>query len=216
LPTPERRRRLSSADREQQIVQQAIRYFATFGFAASTRELARELGISQPLLYRYFPSKEALAERVFKEVYLSRWNPEWDLLLADRSLPLTERVHRFYRQYAGVILHSDWIRIFILAGLSYDGINVRYLARLRERVFDVVLAELHREFDVPPPTPQQHEDEIEFIWGLHASIFYIGVRKWVYRLGVPEELDRLVDRQVEDFMTSAPLVLRQLREPQLP
>ncbi|WP_229259871.1 TetR/AcrR family transcriptional regulator [Duganella aquatilis] len=213
MPTREGRRRLGSAEREQLIVQQAIRYFATHGFAASTRELAKELGISQPLLYRYFPSKEALAERVFKEVYLSRWNPEWDQLLADRSLALTERLHRFYRQYAGVILNSDWIRIFIQAGLSYEGINLRYLARLRERVFDVVLTELHREFAVAAPTPQQHEDEIEFIWGLHAAIFYIGVRKWVYRLGVPEELDRLVERQVEDFMASAPLVLRQLRQP---
>ncbi|MYN29156.1 TetR family transcriptional regulator [Duganella sp. CY42W] len=213
LPAPDGRRRLSSGEREQQIVQQAIGYFANHGFAASTRELARELGISQPLLYRYFPSKEALAERVFKEVYLSRWQPAWDQLLADRSLPLRERLQRFYREYAGVILSSDWIRIFIQAGLTHEGINVRYLARLREQVFDVVLAELHREFAVAAATPQQHEDEIEFIWGLHAAIFYIGVRKWVYRLDVPEQLDRLVARQVEDFMASAPLVLRQLRQP---
>ncbi|MYM74550.1 TetR family transcriptional regulator [Duganella sp. FT134W] len=213
LSTPDGRRRLSSGEREQQIVRQAIAYFANHGFAASTRELARELGVSQPLLYRYFPSKEALAERVFRDVYVSRWNPEWDAWLTDRSVPLGERVRRFYRQYASVILTSDWIRIFIQAGLTYEGINVRYLARLREQVFDVVLAELHHECQVAAPTPQQHEDEIEFIWGLHAAIFYIGVRKWVYRLDVPEELDRLVGRQVEDFMTSAPLVLRQLRQP---
>lgn len=193
-------------------MQQAIAYFAKHGFAASTRELARELGISQPLLYRYFPSKEALAERVFNQVYLSRWKPAWDQLLADSSLPLSERLQRFYREYAGVILSSDWIRIFIHAGLTHEGINVRYLTRLREQVFDVVLAELHREFAVVAPTPQQQEDEIEFIWGLHAAIFYIGVRKWVYRLDVPEELDRLIARQVEQFMISAPLVLRQLRQ----
>lgn len=211
-PTPDGRRRLSSGAREQQIVQQAIGYFANHGFAASTRELARELGISQPLLYRYFPSKEALAERVFNEVYLSRWQPGWDRLLADRGLPLRDRLQRFYREYACVILGSDWIRIFIQAGLTHEGINLRYLARLREQVFDVVLAEMHREFAVDAPTPQQHEDEIEFIWGLHAAIFYIGVRKWVYRLDVPQELDRLVARQVEDFMLSAPLVLRQLRQ----
>lgn len=214
MPAPDgQRRRLASAEREQQIVQQAIHHFANHGFAASTRELARELGISQPLLYRYFPSKDALAERVFREVYLSRWNPEWDRLLADRSVPLGERLQRFYQQYAGVILSSDWIRIFIQAGLTYEGINVRYLARLRERVFDVVLGELYREFDVAAPTPQQLDDEIEFIWGLHAAIFYIGVRKWIYRLGVPLELERLVERQVDEFMASAPQVLRQLRQP---
>src|ERR1700675_2500699 len=71
-------KRLSPEEREEQIVQKAIQYFAAHGFSASTRELAREIGITQPLLYRYFPNKEALVERVFHEVYLSRWNPDWE------------------------------------------------------------------------------------------------------------------------------------------
>jgi len=203
---------LQALERERLIVQKAIRYFATHGFSASTRDLAREIGISQPLLYRYFPSKEALVERVFEEVYLSPWNPAWERQLSDRSVPLAERMRRFYGQYAGVILNSDWIRIFIFAGLAYEGINVRYLARLRAGVFDVVLAELHREFSLGAPTAQQHEDEIELIWGLHASIFYLGVRKWIYRLDVPEQLDRLIAQQVEEFMASAPQVLRHIRQ----
>jgi AcrR family transcriptional regulator len=211
LPTRDGARRLAPGARERMIVQKAIRYFATHGFSAGTRELARELGISQPLLYRYFPSKAALAARVFEEVHLSRWNPEWERLLADRALPLAERVHRFYRQYAGVILHSDWVRLFILAGLAYQGINLRYLARLRERVFDIVLAELRHECGLPAPTRRELEDEIEFIWGLHAAIFYLGVRKWVYSLQVPAALDRLIGQQVEGFMASAPQVLRQIR-----
>lgn len=203
---------MQALERERLIVQKAIRYFATHGFSASTRDLAREIGISQPLLYRYFPSKEALVERVFEEVYLSPWNPAWERQLSDRCVPLAERMHRFYGQYAGVILNSDWIRIFIFAGLAYEGINVRYLARLREGVFNVVLAELHREFALAAPTAQQHEDEIELIWGLHASIFYLGVRKWVYRLEVPEQLDRLIAQQVEEFMACAPQVLRHIRQ----
>lgn len=203
---------MQALERERLIVQKAIRYFATHGFSASTRDLAREIGISQPLLYRYFPSKEALVERVFEEVYLSPWNPAWERQLSDRSVPLAERMRRFYGQYAGVILNSDWIRIFIFAGLAYEGINVRYLARLRAGVFDVVLAELHREFSLGAPTAQQHEDEIELIWGLHASIFYLGVRKWIYRLDVPEQLDRLIAQQVEEFMASAPQVLRHIRQ----
>lgn len=203
---------MQALERERLIVQKAIRYFATHGFSASTRDLAREIGISQPLLYRYFPSKEALVERVFEEVYLSPWNPAWERQLSDRCVPLAERMHRFYGQYAGVILNSDWIRIFIFAGLAYEGINVRYLARLRAGVFDVVLAELHREFSLGAPTAQQHEDEIELIWGLHASIFYLGVRKWIYRLDVPEQLDRLIAQQVEEFMASAPQVLRHIRQ----
>lgn len=47
---------------------EAIRYFAEFGFAASTRGLARRAGITQPLLYRYFPTKDQLIQRLFEEL----------------------------------------------------------------------------------------------------------------------------------------------------
>lgn len=205
-------RRLSPQEREQQIVAKAIGYFATHGFSASTRELAREIGITQPLLYRYFPSKDALVDRVFQVIYLSRWNPDWDSLLRDRGLSLSRRLHMFYKQYAGMILQSDWIRIFIFAGLTREGINDRYLNSLRERVFNVVLDELRFEHGVEAPTPQQYEDEIEFIWGLHAAIFYVGVRKWVYGLPVPEDLDRLVAQKLDVFLASAPRALKNLRK----
>lgn len=207
-PTP----RLAPEQREQLIVQKAIRYFAEHGFGASTRDLAKEIGVSQPLLYRYFPNKRALADRVFEEVYLSRWNPEWEEILADRKRPLAERLHQFYQQYSKVILQRDWIRIFIHAGLSREGINSRYLTRLRERIFNVVLAELRREFKVAEPTAQQYEDEIEFVWGLHAAIFYVGMRKSVYGLPVPQDIERLIGQKLQAFLASAPAVLKNIRK----
>lgn len=207
-PTP----RLAPEEREQLIVQKAIRYFAEHGFGASTRDLAKEIGVSQPLLYRYFPNKQALADRVFEEVYLSRWNPEWEEILADRKRPLAERLHQFYQQYSKVILQRDWIRIFIHAGLSREGINRRYLARLRERIFNVVLAELRREFKVAEPTAQQYEDEIEFVWGLHAAIFYVGMRQSVYGLPVPQDIERLIGQKLQAFLASAPAVLKSIRK----
>ena len=36
-------------------------------------------------LFRYFPTKEALIERVYREVYLNRWQPEWEVLLNDKT-----------------------------------------------------------------------------------------------------------------------------------
>lgn len=212
VAAPEVTRRLSPEAREELIVQKAIKYFATHGFSASTRDLAREMGVSQPLLYRYFPNKEALADRIFQEVYLSRWNPEWEEILADRSRPLIDRLRQFYKQYAKVILKSEWIRIFIFAGLTREGINNRYLTRLRERIFNLVLAEMRREYKLAEPTEQQYEDEIEFIWGLHAAIFYVGVRKWIYGLTVPKDIERLIDQKVEAFVESAPSVLKRIRK----
>jgi len=55
---------VARADREQQILEVAGRIFGERGFAAtSVAEIAAEAGISKPLIYHYFGSKEGLFER---------------------------------------------------------------------------------------------------------------------------------------------------------
>ena len=50
-------------ERKQEIVDAAIRVFARKGYEkTSITDIAKELGISQGLCYRYFPSKEAIYE----------------------------------------------------------------------------------------------------------------------------------------------------------
>ncbi|MGT0194066.1 TetR/AcrR family transcriptional regulator [Burkholderia pyrrocinia] len=202
-------RRLAPEARERQIVEKAIEHFATHGFSGSTRELARQIGVTQPLLYRYFPSKEALIDRVYDEIYT--WDPDWEKLIADRAVPLQERLVAFYRAYAQTILRREWIRTFIFAGLSREGFNTRYLSRLRERVFLPVLRELRYEYDIATPaTEAQRNAEIELVWSLHASIFYFGVRKWVYGLPVPDDLDTEIERLIDAFLHGTPATLKQL------
>jgi AcrR family transcriptional regulator len=207
------RRRLSPEDREQQIVEAAIAFFSRHGFEASTRDLANKLNITQPLLYRYFPTKEALVDRVHDEVFVRRWNPEWEEWLADRSKPLADRLKRYLNDYAKFILRSEWVRIFMYAGLSREGINKKYLSRLRERHFIVIARELRHEYDIPAPKNQMEEDEeIELIWAMHSSVFYIGVRKWIYDLPTPKDLDRLINMRVDSFILGVPPVIRQYRK----
>lgn len=203
------RRRLAPEDREHQIVQAAISFFSKYGFDASTRDLAKELNVTQPLLYRYFPTKEALVDRVYEEVFVRRWNPEWEEWLAAREVPLAERLKRYLKDYARFILRSEWVRIFIYAGLSRGGINQRYLTRLRERHFLVIARELRHEFGIPEPRDADEEDEeVELVWAMHSSVFYIGVRKWVYDLPTPKRLERLIDMRVDAFLQGVPQVLR--------
>ena len=61
---PVRSQRLPREERERRIVQEAIRFFAEAGFGGDTRELAKRVNVTHPLLFRYFPSKDALIERV--------------------------------------------------------------------------------------------------------------------------------------------------------
>lgn len=203
-------RRLPPEVRERQIVLKAIDHFATHGFSGSTRELARQLGVTQPLLYRYFPSKEALIDRVYDEVY--EWNTAWEKLITDRAIPIQERMVRFYTAYSKVILRREWIRIFIFAGLTKEGINSRYLGRLRERVFMPMMREIRAAYGADAATTAtERASDLELIWSLHASIFYIGVRKWIYALPVPEDIDAQIAQQIDAFLNGVPHTLKQSR-----
>src|SRR6202043_4276039 len=91
-PLPKRRRRLDPEDREREIFDGAVAFFAEVGFDGGLRDLAKRLGITHQNLFHYFATKEALIERVYKEVYLSRWRPEWETLLRDQSKPLQARL----------------------------------------------------------------------------------------------------------------------------
>ena len=202
------RRRLAPEDREHEIVQSAIRFFAKHGFEASTRDLAKELGVSQPLLYRYFPTKEALVDRVYEDVFVRRWNPEWEEWLADRAQPLDHRLKRYLKDYAHFVLRGEWVRIFMYAGLSRAGVNQRYLSRLRERHFLLIAKEMRFAYGIPDPVDSDAEDEeVELIGAMHSSVFYIGVRKWVYDLAAPRNIDRLIDMRVDAFLQGAPAIL---------
>src|SRR5262249_32717979 len=56
------RQRLAPSMRRQHLIEEAFAYFAEVGLGGSTRELAKRMGVTQPLLYRYFPTKESLIE----------------------------------------------------------------------------------------------------------------------------------------------------------
>ena len=213
-PAAGRSRRLPPDERERLIAAAAVRFFAEKGFEGQTRELARRLGITQPLLYRYFPSKEALIERVYQEVFVDHWKPEWEVLLADRRLPLRERLLRFYREYARLILSYEWVRLFTLSGLKGLDLNARFLQLLHDRVFPRVVAEVRHAYGAPSPAEVPiREAEIEIVWSLHAALFYLGVRRWIYGLPIPADLDQAVEEKVAAFLDGAPAVMARAEAP---
>src|SRR6185312_5879850 len=73
-----KQRRLSPEDRRKEFVAKATEFFAEEGFGGGTRALARRLGVTQPLLYRYFPSKDDLIKEVYRTVYLEPLGDGWE------------------------------------------------------------------------------------------------------------------------------------------
>lgn len=207
------RRRLAPAERERQILEGAIAYFSEAGFSGQTRELSRRLGITQPLLYRYFPSKQALVEKVYQTVFQGRWNPAWIPLLQDRSLPLRERLVEFYRQYAQATYRPEWIRIYMHAGLSDPTLNQRYIRLVRRELLPVMCTEIRHHCGLPFASDGPDEQEIEFVWNLHGGIFYQAVRRHVYRTRVSVDFQTHVGLVVDNFLAGAHSVYPRLLAP---
>ena len=207
-PKPAVSVRLSGAEREKHIAQEAVRFFAEVGFGGDTRELAKRLGVTQSLLYKYFPSKEALINRVYEEVYLGRWNPFWESVVRDRSIPLQERLTRHYIEYAKAALTRDWVRIFMFSGLRGEDINRKYLDILRERILKPIAIELRHEFGLPTveDVPLK-SSEIELVWSINARVFYFGQRQWVFDVPIEDDLDDLIRMTIEHFIAGARAVL---------
>ncbi|MCZ7528361.1 MAG: TetR/AcrR family transcriptional regulator [Acidimicrobiia bacterium] len=75
--------RLSAAERQDQILRAATRVFARSNYrAAGVAEIAREAGVSEPLLYKHFPGKKALFLRILERVG-RRILEVWEATVAD-------------------------------------------------------------------------------------------------------------------------------------
>lgn len=203
------RRRLPRSERERLIVDEAIRFFAEVGFEGQTRALAQRLGVTQPLLYRYFPDKDSLIERVYQEVFEGGWDSQWEEALADRSRPLAERLLKLYRSYTLENFTYERVRLFMFAGLKDRAIASRYLAFLRDHLF-IPLAREVRATAGLDATVQPSEMEIEAAAGLHGAVGYVGLRRWVYQTAVEIDVNAAVAALIEAFVAGAPAAARAL------
>ena len=173
------RRRMNTADRKRQILDGAIQFFARYGIDGQLRNLTKELGVTHTLLYHYFPTKEALIKEVYKEVFESRWKPEWEELLDDKHLSPEEKLNAFYLDYTNTVLTYDFVRILIFSGLSDHSISDRFFELLRSRLLPRLIRETRKYCDRSTKPKPSHR-ELEFLMGLHGGIFYIGMRRWIY------------------------------------
>ena len=207
------RKRMSVLDRERHIVDGAIQFFARHGFDAQMRDLAKSIGVTHALLYHYFPTKQALVDRVYLEVFEGRWKPEWEQWLDDDHLSTEDKFTLFYIDYAETVLTHDFVRILIFSGLTDQTITNRFFDLLRERLFPRLIRETRRYRDFKSRA-QASVMERELLMGWHGSIFYSGLRRWVYSQAVhegnPPAYDRVVIRnQVRSYLQASCLVLRQ-------
>ena len=179
------RTRLAPQQRADAIVQAAVAFFSEHGFSAQTRDLAAYVGVSQGLLFRYFPTKEALIERVYEEVFRNDWRPDPALLTATGQ-SLEQRLGAFYTDYARRIGRRDYTRLLLFAALDHVDFHKRLFGRIAAEIYPPVIRELRAAAGRPGIDQQAiTKDEIEAVWDFHAGIFFLGIRQHVFGLEVP-------------------------------
>jgi AcrR family transcriptional regulator len=194
-----KQKRLAPEDRRKEFVAKATEFFSEEGFGGGTRDLARRLGVTQPLLYRYFPSKDDLIKEVYRTVYIQPLDPAWADLLADRSRPIRVRLQEFYNAYTDVIFSRKWLRIYLYSGLKGLDINRWYVGMVQDKILSGVIRECRHEAGLPvqdKPTAA----ELEMAWVFHSGIFYYGVRKYIYESPVLEDKERMISDALDVFL----------------
>lgn len=197
------KKRLPPVDRRAQILDAAIALFSEEGFNGSTHTLAKTLGITQPLIYRYFPSKDELIREVYHSLYESRWKPEWEAILKDRSRDIRARLAAFYGVYTDVVFAREWMRVYLFSGLKGLDINRWWTHFVETRILTTICDELRHEnaaetTAVRPPTPS----ELETLWSFQGSIFYYAMRRDLYQSRVHLPFEPFLAMMVEILLVS--------------
>lgn len=184
-------------------------HFAEHGFESTTRDIADALGVTQALIYKHFASKEDLIERTLERIFAPDSN---DSPWVNPNSPPKDALLQFY---LGFVSRASELRmrLFIRAGLDGRSWPTRRGHRLNSGLFLPVIAALRKEAGLPGLDELgAMRGERELVMTLHASMVFLGIRRHIYGMVMPENLDDVVRLYVANFMAGAVTTLRDLHD----
>ncbi len=189
---------MSSQDRRRLILEQATEFFAEHGLTAQTRALAAACGISQRLLYRYFPTKDALLDEIYRTAIAGPFKAIWFSELSDRTKPLADRIVAFYTDYFATIFTRRWLRLFVSASLADMAMAPNYTSSMILHLLEVIVIEAaHADGITVPQDPALRH---ELAWTLHGALSHYAIRRHLY--GFPQRVPehRILAIHVAQFL----------------
>ena len=181
-PRRQRAPRLPAGERRAAIIREAAVFFAEEGFSASTRDLADRLGVRQALLYKYYPSKEALLESIFESVFSDQLTSETASILTDRTKPLVERIYSVYANYVRE-RNGIGVGLFLRAALDRYSLPHRMAEAQRSKLINPLLSELRHDCGLAPLDKQPMlVGEYELALMLHGAVVFNQIRTHVFKL----------------------------------
>jgi AcrR family transcriptional regulator len=198
-------------ERRQQIIDGAVSFFSEVGFDGGTRLLAKRLGITQSLIFYFFPKKSDLLQEVYKSVFLDHWRAEWEDQICDRDRPLRQRLVDFYMHYSETLFTPKWIRICLFAALRGCEIDRWWMNFFEEKLVRKICIEIRHEAGLP------RSDEIpitaaetETYWNFHGGIFNYGVRREVHQIQPQIDLPTFIELSVDSLLNGFPTTVKSM------
>ncbi len=140
--------KVAVSDRKTQIVQQASRLFAEDGFDKVTiKELADACGITEPALYRHFPSKDAIYDAVLDSIEKRLHSDQLFAQLSEEHdlTTLLETTARYILEY--FTQNQDIYRLLLFSALREHTKAKRVFQMIRGSYVRFLLAQLDRLYD---------------------------------------------------------------------
>lgn len=171
--------RLPAAERRRALVDAGLRVFSTGSYAgATTAEIAREAGVSEPILYRHFSSK--------RELYFACLVEAWRRIRAKIEASLAElgpaegweAIGPATMREMKVLLPSLWMQAITEAG---EDVEIRRHVRAHMREVHDFFAELLRRMQACGAMPSDRNVDAE-AWILVAGSLLVSMAD---RLGGP-------------------------------
>ena len=190
--------RLPPAERRARILARATDFFAEYGLTAQTRALAAACGVAQRLLYRYFPSKAALLDDVYREAIVSPFKAVWLVQLRDRGRPLEQRLLEFYQNYYDTVLTRKWLRLFLYASLAEARMAPDYISAIVFELLETIVREAAHEMKVDLPKDPALLHEVG--WMLHGAVSHLAIRRHLYSASPDVAEQRVLALHVRGFL----------------
>ena len=171
--------RLPAAERRRATVAAALRVFSSTSYAgATTAEIAREAGVSEPIIYRHFPSKRdlwfACLDEAWSQLREAVEKKVAAMMLEPRGLAGVEAAGR--SPWAKPLLPNLWVQ-----GVTEAAEDAEIQRRVRDHMREVhdFIAGLMRRYQEEGAMPADRDPDAE------AWIFVAGglLRSFADRLG---------------------------------
>lgn len=203
-------KRMPYAERRAQILEKATELFAEYGLTAQTRALAAECGISQRLLYRFFPTKEELLQEVYDTAIVGPFQARWFAELSDRNRPMHDRLNKFYNDYLDDVLGRRWLRLFLYSSLAEAGMAPDYISSIITKLTETIVSETAHErgkrLDIDP------EAVHEIGWTIHGAVSHYAIRRHIYDASQVIPQDMVVAMHVSVFLNGFDAIVSQFEQ----